>query len=59
MLERKEKWAAILADEKVDPKGKDTVLWIYKKLGGLVRTHEEQVVADKKAAEMNKKSKKK
>lgn len=58
-VERKEKWAIIFADEKVKPEDKAAVMFVYKKLGGLVRTHEEHQEVLKKAAAKKKVAKKK
>ena len=60
MLERKEKWAVILAEAKVDvAKEKEAVYFIYEKLGGLIRTEREQEVAEKEAEKMKKEKKSK
>lgn len=52
-----EKFSTLAKAEGVDVKKDDVVLFVYTKLGGLIRTPEEQAVADENAKEMRKKNK--
>lgn len=51
-LEIQKKWKLYVAEDKVEDK--DVVEYIYKKLGGLVRTEQEQEVAKEKEAKIKK-----
>ena len=54
--EVKEKFSKLLADAKVDPE--DALLFVYEKLGGLVRTEAEEKAHEAKVAEIKAKKKK-
>lgn len=56
--ERKQHWSEIMAESDVNPKAESAVRFVYEKLGGLVRTRDEQAEADRKAAEARKQNKK-
>ena len=56
--DQKTKFAGFLAEAKVDPKGPDALEFLYTKLGGLVRTPEEQKKAEAKKAEAQAKARK-
>lgn len=55
--EYKERWARHFANGEVDPKGKDALQFAYEKLGGLVRTPDEQQEADDNAKDAQRKMK--
>ncbi len=40
--ELKQKFVSILAENDIDPKGKDALMFVYKKLGGSVMTYEKK-----------------
>lgn len=54
-VERREKFTGILSEAKVDPKSKDALQFTYEKLGGLIRTSEEQKAFEEKVKESKKK----
>lgn len=56
-LEIQTKWKGMVAEDKIEEK--DMVEYIYTKLGGLVRTEQEQKVAEKKEVEIKKEYSKK
>ena len=53
-IERKEKFAALLAENKLSPTGDEALEFVYVKLGGLIRTPTEQKEAEQKKAEIKK-----
>ena len=53
--EMKNRWGQILAGSKLE--GDEKILFVYEKLGGLVRTQEEEKVHQKKVEEIKKKRK--
>lgn len=56
--DRKELFSGFLAQAEIDLKDPKALQFVYEKLGGLVRTPDEQEVADEEAEVMRKKNKK-
>ena len=50
--ERKQRFAAIMASEKIDSKSEGAVQFVYEKLGGLIRTVHEQEKFEAKVEQM-------
>lgn len=53
-----ERYGRVFKDEGIDPKKDGAVKFVYEKLGGLMRTEDEEKNAKVKKAEMQKKGKK-
>jgi hypothetical protein len=58
-IEYKSKFSALMAEADVDPKSPEAVEFVYDKLGGLIRTHEEHEVAEETKEKIKTKGKSK
>ena len=56
---KKDKFGAFMAEASIDPKSEDALPFVYEKLGGLLRTEDEQKAADLRKKEIQAKAKKK